>query len=156
VTSTCQVNKKIQEGRAVIVFFRDVKHVEEFKESSYFSKITNKILSCFIVENALGRRCTQKSVVVHCPLFKRFQSLSLRNVLLPNLTNQDKDWIARKAATCGQVTVAACSVSEGIFIDSADIFPMGNKFWQLERLLEFSDVAPTSAVNCSASFMQNL
>lgn len=54
MTSTCQVNKKIQEGRAVIVFFRDVKHVEEFKESSYFSKITNKIPSCFIVENALG------------------------------------------------------------------------------------------------------
>ena len=115
MTSTCQVNKKIQEGRAVIVFFRDVKHVEEFKESSYFSKITNKIPSCFIVENALRCRCSiQKSVVVHCPLFKRFQSLSLRNVLLPNLTNQDKDWIARKAATCGQVTVAACSVSEGI------------------------------------------
>ena len=53
MTSTCQVNKKIQEGRAVIVFFRDVKHVEEFKESSYFSKITNKIPSCFIVESTL-------------------------------------------------------------------------------------------------------
>ena len=75
-----------------------------------------------------------------CRLFNRFQSLFLRNVLLPNLTNQDKDWIARKAATCGQVTVAACSVPEGelegLFIccplDSPHTFPMGKKSGSLK------------------------
>ena len=39
------------------------------------------------------------------------KTLYLRNVLLPNLVDKDKDWIARKAATAGQVTLVVPSVN---------------------------------------------
>ncbi|CAK9102159.1 VWFA domain-containing protein [Durusdinium trenchii] len=41
-----QVSKKVDEDRAVIVFFRDVPQVKEFMESSYYSNMSNKILGC--------------------------------------------------------------------------------------------------------------
>lgn len=37
-----QVNKKVHENRAVIVFFRDVRQVNAFTQSTYYSKIANK------------------------------------------------------------------------------------------------------------------
>lgn len=42
----CQVAQKVQEDRAVIVFFRDMKQVSDFMESPYYSKIANKSLGC--------------------------------------------------------------------------------------------------------------
>lgn len=47
---TCQVSKKVDEDRAVIVFFRDVPQVKEFMESSYYSNMSNKILGCIVFD----------------------------------------------------------------------------------------------------------
>lgn len=40
---TCQVQEKVGQGRAVIVFFREVEDLESFRQSSFYSHITHKI-----------------------------------------------------------------------------------------------------------------
>ena len=61
----------VQKERAVIVFFRDVPHLKEFKASPYYGKIKNKILvrrkdmrSCFLHNSQLlNSQCPSETSV---------------------------------------------------------------------------------------------